>query len=186
MTDPPGQPAGLPDPPAGSPGDESAGVPQVLYRERLGAPAIWWVVAVVLVATLAFAVGYPLGLPAGAVTLVLAGGATAWVPRSAAALGGGHHGAPHGGRAWLPLSAAGTATALDDAAAAALRGTGADARAYLLLRPWVSGAVRVDVDDPDDPAPYWYVSTRHPDALARALAVAGRTPDVPQRPDGAG
>jgi hypothetical protein len=161
-------------------------MPEVVYRERLDAPVIWWAVSAVLVGTLAFAVGYPLGLPAGAVTFLLAGGATVWVLVSAAALVVVSTEHLTAGRAWLPLAATGSVTALDEAQAAALRGTGADARAYLLLRPWVARAVRVDVEDPDDPAPYWYVSTRHPDELARALRVAGRTPDVPERPDGAG
>jgi hypothetical protein len=33
----------------------------------------------------------------------------------------------------------------------------------------VRGGVRVDVADPDDPTPYWLVSSRHPDKLAEAL-----------------
>jgi hypothetical protein len=30
--------------------------------------------------------------------------------------------------------------------------------------------VRVELTDPEDPTPYWLVSSRRPDALARALA----------------
>lgn len=48
-------------------------------------------------------------------------------------------------------------------------GPGLDARAYLCLRGWVHSAVRVDVDDPQDPTPYWIVSTRRPDELVAAL-----------------
>jgi hypothetical protein len=41
-------------------------------------------------------------------------------------------------------------------------GRDADARAYLLLRPYLKRAVRVEITDPADPTPYWLVSTRHP------------------------
>ena len=50
-------------------------------------------------------------------------------------------------------------------------GVDADARAYLLLRPYLKRSVRVEITDPADPAPYWLVSTRHPDQLAAALTV---------------
>jgi hypothetical protein len=49
-------------------------------------------------------------------------------------------------------------------------GPGADARAYLLLRPYLKRAVKVEITDPADPAPYWLLSTRHPDRLAGAIA----------------
>ena len=50
------------------------------------------------------------------------------------------------------------------------RGVRLDARAYLLIRGWIPGLVRVELDDPDDPTPYWLVSTRHPVRLAAALS----------------
>ncbi|WP_278259703.1 DUF3093 family protein [Nocardioides convexus] len=51
-------------------------------------------------------------------------------------------------------------------------GPGADARAYLLLRPYLKQSVKVEVTDPADPAPYWLVVSRHPQALAGALNAA--------------
>jgi hypothetical protein len=48
-------------------------------------------------------------------------------------------------------------------------GVDADARAYLVLRPYVKRAVRVPLLDPDDPTPYWLVSCRHPDRVLSAL-----------------
>jgi hypothetical protein len=76
------------------------------------------------------------------------------------------------GRAQLPLEFAGAVTPLDAEAARSLRGREADTRAFLYLRGGIPAAVRIDVDDSDDPAPYWYVSTRHPEALARAIEAA--------------
>jgi hypothetical protein len=44
--------------------------------------------------------------------------------------------------------------------------------AFVVQRPWIRGTVQVVLDDPADPTPYWVVSTRHPTALARAVAAA--------------
>ena len=55
---------------------------------------------------------------------------------------------------------------------ALVAGPEADARAYLVLRPYVRTAVQVDLADPADPAPYWLISSRHPKRLADALVAA--------------
>lgn len=52
------------------------------------------------------------------------------------------------------------------------RGPRLDARAFLLLRGWVDPVVRVEIDDPADPTPYWLISTRRPDELLAALGRA--------------
>ena len=51
-------------------------------------------------------------------------------------------------------------------------GPGADPRAFLFTRPFLSSVVRVDLRDPADPHPYWLVSTRRPRQLAAALEEA--------------
>jgi hypothetical protein len=73
------------------------------------------------------------------------------------------------GSAHLDAAHIGTVTPLDRAAFRASLGPDADARAWLRTRPYVDGGVRVDVNDPSDPVPYWLVSCRRPDALAAAL-----------------
>lgn len=54
-------------------------------------------------------------------------------------------------------------------------GIGADARAYLVTRPYLDRGVLVHVDDASDPTPYWLVSSRRPEALAAALGHTGPT-----------
>jgi hypothetical protein len=66
----------------------------------------------------------------------------------------------------------GEVTPLDDQARRCLAGVDADARAYLLLRPYLRHAVRVDLVDPADPTPYWLVATRRPAQLVTALSSA--------------
>ena len=76
------------------------------------------------------------------------------------------------GRARLPLSIAGAVTPYRTQEAQLQRGQRLDARAWLFIRGWVSPVVKVDVLDPDDPAPYWLLSSRRPEELAAAIASA--------------
>jgi len=142
----------------------------VRYEERLWAPTWMWVVAAALAMAMGVAYGVPLGPQWGALAFAVAGGGLAWLLISSATrIRVGPDGLA-AGRASLPPTALGAATPLDAEAAEALRGPKADARAHLVLRGWVRTAVRVEVADPADPTPYWYVSTRSPEALAMALA----------------
>jgi Protein of unknown function (DUF3093) len=76
------------------------------------------------------------------------------------------------GPATLPVRCVSGVETLDAAAMREARTVQLDARAYLCLRGWISGGVRVHLDDPDDDTPYWLVSSRHPRALADALDAA--------------
>lgn len=49
------------------------------------------------------------------------------------------------------------------------RGTDLDARAWILLRGWINPVVRVDINDPRDPTPYWLFSSRKPEQLVAVL-----------------
>ncbi len=44
-----------------------------------------------------------------------------------------------------------------------------DPAAHLMLRPWIKSVVRVEVTDPEDPAPYWVFSVRNAQGLLTAL-----------------
>ena len=81
------------------------------------------------------------------------------------------------GKARLPLELVGAVEGFTGDEARLERGQHLDARAYLLIRGWIDPVLKVAVDDPADPAPYWLVSTRNPSSLAEALATAKqRTP----------
>lgn len=73
------------------------------------------------------------------------------------------------GRATLPRRFVGEAVAIRGQDAFIARGQQLDARAYTLLRGFIKDVVRVENTDPDDPAPYWLLSTRRPDDLVAAL-----------------
>lgn len=76
------------------------------------------------------------------------------------------------GRAHIPLSFVGEVTELDADGVRRQAGVDADARAYLLLRPYLKRGVRIDITDPADPAPYWLVSCRRPGAFVAAVEAA--------------
>lgn len=57
----------------------------------------------------------------------------------------------------------------DAEATRARLGVDADARAFVVQRPYVDGSVEIAVHDAADPHPYWLVATRQPRALAHAL-----------------
>ncbi|MFF5179249.1 DUF3093 domain-containing protein [Micromonospora sp. NPDC000316] len=78
----------------------------------------------------------------------------------------------------LPVRFVADVVPLDAAGRREVLGVGADPLAFVVQRPWVSGAVQVVLDDPDDPTPFWVVSSRHPVELAEALLAArdARTP----------
>jgi hypothetical protein len=146
----------------------------VLYDERLHVPLRWWVQAIMFLATvwLAFAVALPLSV-AWAATAVITAGAVALLLGYGSARVRVEGGVLHAGRARIPVSMLADPTPLDREATRLLAGRDADARAFLLLRPYLKRSVRIEVTDPQDPAPYWLVSTRRPEELAGALVAAG-------------
>ncbi len=73
------------------------------------------------------------------------------------------------GRARIGLEHLARPERLDAAATRHRMGPGADARAHLLVRPYVAESVVVELVDPHDPTPYWLLSTRHPVRLSQAL-----------------
>lgn len=147
--------------------------PASSYDERLGVPLRWWALATMFLATvlIAFLVATPLW-----VSLAVTGVLVALVATLFVGYGSVHIRVADGeltaGRARIPVTLLGEATVLDEEAARLQAGRDADARAYLLLRPYLRRAVRVDITDPADPAPYWLLSTRRPDRLVAALAAA--------------
>lgn len=155
-----------------------------VWRERLNAPVSWWLLGAGLVVTLVWIVwvvapGMPAAV-AGAVAGVavvatlLALGSTVVAVEALAVEALAVEGAPGGGvlvagRGRLSSSVMGDVTPLDAAQLRRLAGVDADARAFLVLPPFVSTAVRVDLVDPKDPTPYWLVATRHPQRLAAVV-----------------
>ncbi len=143
----------------------------VLYREKLW-PAPWLFLATALVIPASLLVFLPIDFRVGVVTAIVlyTGCVVALVL-----------GSPvvevtesefRAGRAHLPLDVVGAVTGYRGDEASLERGRHLDARAWLLIRGWITPVVKVEVADETDPAPYWLVSTRQPDAVIDALVRA--------------
>jgi hypothetical protein len=141
------------------------------YREKLW-PAPWLFISTALVIPASLLVFLPIDFRVGIVTAVVlyAGCVTSLLL-----------GAPvievtasefRAGRAHLPLDVVGTVIGYRADEAQLERGQRLDARAWLLIRGWISPVVKVELTDETDPAPYWLVSTRQPDAVIDAIAKA--------------
>jgi hypothetical protein len=156
------------------------------YRERLTTPLAWWVLSGLFAISLLLAFGFYLGPVWGigvGLASFLAAGAVFWAASIQIELTETRFSV---GRASIELTYLGAVTPLDPQQARVRRGPAADARAFMLLRPYVSTAVEVILDDPDDPVPYWLVATRRPRELAAALTGAiARVPGAPTSTDSA-
>ncbi len=147
-----------------------------MYRERLSVPIWWWLAAPGLAALLAAelfmgapglatALPYVVLLPAVVVGLW-------WVGRIRVAVTAEELIVDD---ARLPLRHVARVTPLNPLETRDLLGPNAEQYAFVIQRPWISGAVRVDLADPADPTPYWLVSSRQPARLVAAIEAAIRT-----------
>lgn len=141
-----------------------------LYRERLSVPWDWWLRGAIAVAVVwwVFAVSTNLTIATSMALLTLA-----------AILGGLRtYGAIdvvvsqdwlNAGRASIERTYCAKARVISEDDFRWQTGPGADARAFMVTRPYVTQGVLIEIDDPNDPTPYWLLSSRHPERLAAAL-----------------
>lgn len=141
-----------------------------VYTERL-LPAWWvWLTAAGFVAMVAIAYGYAFSDAAGWLVAASGGALAVWWLLGTTAVVRIDDRVLRVGRARLPLVHVGRVVPLDGELSAQARSTRLDPRAHLLLRTTTcSTCVMVEVDDPDDPHPYWLFSTKHPEEVASAL-----------------
>ena len=74
--------------------------------------------------------------------------------------------------AHIPLRYISGVVALDARTLRRLIGREGDPQAFVSIRPWIGPGVQLQLDDPDDPTPYWVISTRHPDRVVALLRAA--------------
>lgn len=141
------------------------------YDERLWPGPLGWFLVLGFGLLMTISV-WPVRPAAALVTggLAVVGGVVAAVlssPRVRVADGELRAAAAHIDVAWL-----GAGTALDREGVRRAMGPGSDARAFVVLRSWLPGAVAVEVTDPHDATPTWLISSRHPDRLLAAIRAA--------------
>jgi hypothetical protein len=146
------------------------------YRERLS-PSPFVFVAVILIIPATMIVFAP--LIGGVLGPVI--GAIVGIVIYAATLGFFIGGAPvievtpglvRVGRAKIPAEFIESCEGYRGVEASYERGRYLDARAFLCIRGWVDPVVKMRIADPQDPTPYWLVSTRRPGDLIDAVTAA--------------
>ncbi len=168
----------MPDQPASTSADQANGH-ATAYTERLVVPLFWWPIGFGLAALLIAIVhaglpGLPIWLPC-VVLLPLPVWVLIWLSRIRVSVDTtGAEPELRADQAHLPVHLIARAVTVPASAKSAALGRQLDPAAFVQHRPWVGPMVLVVLDDPDDPTPYWLVSTRHPDRLLTALARPGR------------
>lgn len=145
----------------------------VQYRERLRTPWWWYPVALFVASLLAaefHIAGYRLTdwIPFGTL-LPLAAAIVWWMGHNTLEISDGELRVRG---AHLPLSYVTGSVGLDAATLRRVVGREGDPAAFVAIRPWVGPGVQLWLDDPEDPTPYWVVSTRHPQRLLELLRTA--------------
>ena len=140
----------------------------MLFRERLTVPLIWWLLAMLFALSVLLAVGAYLGPVWGVGTAVAAMLVATAIFFSASIVISVDPHEIRVGQASIEHAYIASCRALDAEQTRRRAGVEADARAHLVLRPYVKTAVEITLNDQDDPVPYWLVSTRHPQKLAAA------------------
>lgn len=135
-------------------------------------PWWWWPIGLGLAALLATEVNMgvrnlPDWLPY-AVLAVVAVGVLLWLGRVEVKVTGDDV-ELWAGQAHLPASVVSRSAVVPRSAKSAALGRQLDPAAFVLHRNWVGPMVLVVLDDPDDPTPYWLISSRHPDRVLAAL-----------------
>ncbi|SEH83793.1 Protein of unknown function [Mycolicibacterium rutilum] len=154
--------------------DTRATAQSVRYRERLWVPWWWWLPGMGLAALIAFEITmgvptlpewlpYALLLPVAAVALL-------WLGRTEVrVVGGADDTELWVGPAHLPVGVVSRSAEVPRTAKSAALGRQLDPAAYVVHRAWVGPMVLLVLDDPEDPTPYWLISSRHPDRVLAAL-----------------
>ncbi len=146
------------------------------YSERLSAPISWWLSAAAFAIVWGWILLVATTWTIAIVTAVVVGALCLFAVWRFGSLRLSV--APDGlraGSAFLDTRHLGEVEILHSADYRRRLGTGADARAYLVTRPYLDRGVLVRVRDADDPTPYWLLSSRRPQALAAALGHTGPT-----------
>jgi DUF3093 family protein len=139
---------------------------EVLYRESLRTPAWWYLVALAVAALLAAEfhisglqltdwLSFGILLPLSVVLVWSLGRGHLEISGGELRIRGAH----------IPLTQVSGVVALDPATLRLVVGREGDPAAFVSIRPWVGPGVQLWLDDPEDPTPYWVVSTRHPQTV---------------------
>ncbi len=139
-----------------------------MYRERLWPPPSWFLLSLLLIPAVILVLA-PINLVLGiAVSIPMYGLAVLFLLSMSPTVTVSDE-VLRAGRGRIERRYLGEATVITGAAVFPALHSELDARAWLCLRGWSRGIVTIPINDPDDPTPYWVISSKHPERLAAAL-----------------
>lgn len=146
---------------------------EVVYRESLRTPAWWYLVALFVAALLAAEfhitsvdltdwIAFGTLLPLSVVIVWSLGRGRLEISGGELRIRGAH----------IPLRDISGAVALDALTLRRVIGREGDPAAFISIRSWIGPGVQLWLDDPEDPTPYWVVSSRRPQAVVDIVRAA--------------
>ena len=140
------------------------------YAERLVVPWHWWLRGLTVIATFGLVARVATNIEitiivSGIMALFVVGGLLAYGQISVTATG--HE--LQAGKARIETEYIGQVQALTEEEFRSWMGPKADYRAFLCTRPYIPAGIKVEITDPDDPTPYWLISSRNPQKFAQSL-----------------
>lgn len=139
-----------------------------IYRERLS-PSLWVLVSAALCGPMAALVVTPIDTTLALVIGALVGLSVVGVLVAGSPLIEVRNGMLRAGRAAIDVDLVGPATIVLGEEARLARGAKLDRRSWHVIRGGIDPVAIFPIEDPDDPAPSWVISTRTPDRLAAAV-----------------
>lgn len=148
----------------------------VLYSERQWVPTWWWILAAAFAALLGAQMGNNRGVRWFVVTFVVVAALLGWFLMHLSSTVVRVEQDMHDGTRWLvigdanlPQTVVSRSLAVPKTASQNALGRQLDPAAYLVHHAWVDELVLLVLDDPEDPTPYWLVSSKNPAGLLRAF-----------------
>lgn len=147
----------------------------VLYSERQWVPVWWWVLAAAFAGLMGAQVGHNRSLVYLIATFLIVGALLAWYLTYLSSTVLKVEQDSDGtrwlvvGDANLPNTVVSRSLAVPKTAKQNALGRQLDPAAYLVHHAWVKELALLVLDDPEDPTPYWLISTKNPEALLRAF-----------------
>ena len=156
-------------------GSASSAAPRTLCRERQWVPVYWWALAAFLVILTALQLYQNRTIAWLIVPLIVLSAVAVWILVSWSSTVITVEQDPDGTR-WLSVKSANLphdvvsrSLAVPATAKRNAMGRQLDPAAFVVSHGWIHEMVMLVLDDPEDPTPYWLVSTRHPEKLLEAF-----------------
>lgn len=147
----------------------------ILYTESQRVPLTWWLLGALIVGLLAWQAQMQREWYWGVAAGIIVSAAVIWTLLSMSSNKVSVVREPDGeiwlyaGAAKLPADVVSRTLVVPPTAKQAAMGRQLDPAAYVIHKGWIPTMAMLVLDDPEDPTPYWLISTKEPQELLEAL-----------------